>query len=88
MDLPLDQLKNICKATELWLNEVGIYTTGQLELIGPTAAFQRIRERRPYVSPLLLYVLQGALLHLEWLALPPDVRARLLLEQRAIPNGR
>jgi DNA transformation protein len=75
----LSHLVNIGAKTEYLLNEVDIWTQQELEEIGPVEAWKRIKERHPEQATFdCLYVLQGALLGVQWHKLPVEVVDELL----------
>ena len=80
----LSSLMNIGSATERWLNEVGIYTEGDLEAVGAVEAWTRLKRARPDEVTLVgLYALQGALLGIPWNALPEDLKERIKVEAQS-----
>ncbi len=74
------QLKNLGMATVNILHAIGINTYADLQKIGAVEAYRRIRSRDINVSKVMLYALQGALMDVHWNALPPDLKAKLVLE--------
>lgn len=78
MQSDLLALKNLGNTSVNWLRTVGIHTRDELALIGPVAAYNRIRERGIKVSKVLLYALQGALLDLHWNELDPSLKQQLV----------
>ena len=75
----LSYLVNIGAKTEQLLNEVEIWTQEQLQEMGPTEAWKRIKALHPEQATLTcLYSLQGALLGVPWPHLPQEVTEELL----------
>jgi len=74
------QLKNLGMASVNILHAIGINTYADLQKIGAVEAYRRIRSRDINVSKVMLYALQGALMNIHWNDLPPDLKARLVLE--------
>jgi DNA transformation protein len=75
----LSHLVNIGAKTEQLLNEVGIWTQQELQEIGPTEAWKRIKGLHPEQATLTcLFSLQGALLGVSWPHLPQEVVEELL----------
>lgn len=73
----LAQLKNIGKASEGWLNAIGVYTQQELAVLGPVAAYRRLKAEGYPVSLNLVYAIQGALMDLHWTDLPATLRDEL-----------
>lgn len=68
-----------------WLDEAGIGTVGDLRALGSVEACRRVKFLMPGRATLnLLHALEAALRGCHWLALPPDVRATLRREGKAI----
>src|SRR5205823_4769644 len=75
----LSHLVNIGAKTEQLLNKVGIWTQQELQEMGPTEAWKRIKGLHPEQATLTcLYSLQGALLGIPWPHLPQEVVEELL----------
>jgi len=82
--MDVEQLKNIGPTTAQWLRDIGIHTKADLEEIGAVMAYKVIQHQKPTrVNLLLLYALQGALLDVEWNALPPGVKEQLRHDAKA-----
>ncbi|MGI9304030.1 MAG: TfoX/Sxy family DNA transformation protein [Gammaproteobacteria bacterium] len=65
----LGELKNIGKAVEKRLNEIGIHSRYDLEMIGAAKAYQKLSVRHPgrhLPVCYYLYSLQGALQDKHW----------------------
>lgn len=74
----LPAIRNLGPKTSEWLHEVGIHTLDDLEVVGAVEAYKRLKTAFPHkVSLNALYGLQGAILHIHWNALPPDMKAEL-----------
>lgn len=76
-DRPIAELRNIGPVSGRRLQVVGISTAGDLEAYGAAAAFVRIKDAGFRPSLNLLWALQGALLDLDWSALPKELKAKL-----------
>ena len=75
---PLAQLKNIGPKSASWLESVAIHSIEQLSEVGAVEAYRRAKAAFPdQVALNLLYALQGALLDLEWIQLPPEMKSQL-----------
>jgi DNA transformation protein and related proteins len=74
------QLKNLGMASVNILHAIGINTYADLQKVGAVEAYRRIRSRDINVSKVMLYALQGALMNVHWNDLPPDLKAKLVLE--------
>lgn len=59
------------------LNEIGIFTRGDLENTGITMAYKILQHRFPNVNILFLYSMYGALSDCHWNHLPPGVKETL-----------
>ena len=71
-------LPNIGPTTAERLRAVGIATPDDLGRIGAVEAFDRVEQRFPQATTLvLLYALEGALRGVPWVALSEEVRADL-----------
>lgn len=77
---PVDNLKNIGPATAAWLREAGIHTIGELERIGPVAAYRMITSLHPQANVNLLWALAAGLGDRDWRTLPAATRQRLQAE--------
>ncbi len=72
--------KNIGFTINKRLNEIGVFTLGDLAEVTPKVAYKKIRELYPNkIIPkcYYLYSLQGALLDLDWRKLPEEVKKQL-----------
>lgn len=82
-DRPVGALRNIGTSIARRLNEIGVETRGDLQRVGPVAAFERICRRYPNESISVcyyLYSLEGALKDLHWDAIADKRKKRLRLE--------
>ena len=79
----LSRLANIGPTIERRLNEVSVHSRSDLEQVGPTEAFRRIKARYPHKTISVcyyLYSLQGALIGCHWDDLSDDQKADLRRE--------
>jgi DNA transformation protein and related proteins len=75
---PCADLRNIGPATAAWLAEVGIETPDDLRRAGAVEAYRMVKAWRPWdVTLTLLWALEGALLDVDWMDVPPDRRLEL-----------
>lgn len=68
-NIKLSTLKNIGAGIEKKLNEIGIFTKEDLEVIGPAEAYKKIKENNPDKTiPVCyyLYSFEGALTDKHW----------------------
>jgi len=78
MSTELSKLKNFGPKTTDWLNDIGIHTLEDIEALGVVEVYKSIKEAYPHkVSLNALYGLQAAVLGIHWLALPPEMKAKL-----------
>lgn len=76
----LSELTNIGLVVEQRLNEIGVFTREDLERIGPSAAYRRMKENYPNKTLprcYYLYSLEGALRGVHWDTLPDAVKRKL-----------
>lgn len=74
-------MKGLGRKSEALLRDVGIHTPGDLERIGPVAAFIKLRdEGRTEPSLNFLYAMVGALENRRWTDIAREERTALLLE--------
>jgi DNA transformation protein len=76
----LSELKNIGSIVEQHLNEIGVFTRDDLERIGPSAAYRRLKDSYPDKTLprcYYLYSLEGALRGVHWNTLPDAVKRKL-----------
>lgn len=77
----LADLKNIGRTTEIWLHEIDIHTPDDLRAVGAIEAYRRLKGTFPTLVTLnALWSLEGALLGLDWRAIPDERKAELLAE--------
>ncbi len=77
----LSKLKGLGPKSEKCLNEIGIMTRRDLELVGPIRAFLRLREEcsiKPGLN--FLYAMVGALEDKHWTDIAKSEKGRLLME--------
>jgi TfoX-like protein len=74
----LRKLPNIGVKIEKHLNEVGIFTKGDLAKVGPVEAWHKIRGNYPNkdICICALYALVGAIEGIVWYELPEDVKKK------------
>ena len=82
----LAKLKNIGLKTEVWLNDIGIYTLDDMEALGVVEVYKRLKQSRNDVSQVALYALQGAVMDLHWNAIPEDIRLQLIADATTALN--
>ncbi|MEM8670994.1 MAG: TfoX/Sxy family protein [Planctomycetota bacterium] len=75
--VPIESLRNLGPKSSGWLRQVGIETIEDLEDVGPTFAFCRVREQMPRVSLNLLWALAAGLQGNDWRELDLETKARL-----------
>jgi len=63
---PIENLRNLGPASASWLREIGIITIDSLRRVGPTLAFQRVRQQQPQASLNLLWALAAGLADKDW----------------------
>ena len=88
---PLRGLRNIGPTIADRLETVGLRTVGDLQRIGPAAAFNRVKSAYPDITiPVCyyLYSLQGALEDKHWDALAESTKGRLRREAGIRPDKR
>ena len=71
------KLKNIGPKSAAWLNEAGINTLSDLDIVGPVEAYHRVEALGHHPSLNLLYAMQAAILNINWIELPPEMRQSL-----------
>jgi len=86
-EAPVENLENIGPVTAGWLRSIGIGTRGELQRVGPLAAYHMLTEEGYNTSLVLVYALEGALRGVHWNRLPPEHKARLRARARAAPEG-
>lgn len=76
----LRDLRNLGPASERMLQEAGIDSPEQLDALGAVEAYRRAVAAGGRPSLNLLWALEGALLDLDWRALPAEHKEQLLTE--------
>ncbi|WP_304452511.1 TfoX/Sxy family protein [Nocardiopsis sp. YSL2] len=77
----ISELRNLGPASTRMLASVGVRTAEDLAEVGAAGAYRRLRDSGvPGLSRNLLWAMEGALLDIDWRALPPQVRAEVLAE--------
>jgi DNA transformation protein and related proteins len=79
---PVGDLRNLGPSSSAWLNEVGIFTKGQLEEIGPAEAYLRVCEAGLNPTINFLWALAGAIFDVDWTEIPKDMKDRLKEEMK------
>ncbi len=80
-DRPIAELKNMGPKTSLWLAEIGIHTERDLRQRGIIDAYIEVKARNPrIVNLMMLWALQGALMDINCLHLPDEIKAALKQE--------
>ena len=79
-------MRNLGKATEAWLNAVGIYTRNQLRDLGAVNAYHLLRAMGYPVTLNLAYGIEASLLGIDWRDLPCQTRADLKLSCAIAPG--
>jgi DNA transformation protein len=79
---PIDNLRNIGRASAVWLHAVGIHTIADLERIGPVQAYQLVKHLQPAATKHLLWALAAGLQDKHWQDLREEQRAALQRQLR------
>ncbi|MCB9461259.1 MAG: TfoX/Sxy family protein [Anaerolineaceae bacterium] len=79
----MSRIKNIGPKSESWLNDIGIFTVDDVEVIGVVEVYRRLKLSRPNISLVMLYALQGAVMDMHWQEIPDDVREDLIAKAKA-----
>jgi len=80
-DKKISDLQGLGPKSELWLNQIGIFTRSDLETIGAVGAFVELSEHHDKQPSLnLLYSMIGALEDCHWSTIAKNDRERLLNE--------
>jgi hypothetical protein len=77
MNEPISDLKNLGPKSELWLNEIGVFTRGDLERIGAVEIYRLLRQRGFPVSLNLVYAIEAMLIGVHWTKLTADLKMEL-----------
>ena len=89
MSIKISQLKGLGPKTEKYLNNIGIYTRADLELIGAVPAYLKLIETGQTIPHLsFLYALVGALEDRSWLDIARTEKERLLFELEGLEELR
>lgn len=70
-------LRNLGGKSEIWLNEIGVYTREDLEKLGSLEIYRILRQRGYPASLNLVYAIEGALADIDWRELSPNLKAEL-----------
>ncbi len=77
MKSEISELKNLGKACETWLNDVGVFTQQQLRELGPVQAWVLVRASGRPATMNFVYAVQAALMDIHWTNLPQDIKDEL-----------
>ena len=80
----LTELENLGPKSRAWLNEIGVFTLGDLEEIGSVEAYRQIKARGHNATLNLVYGIQGAIIGAPWNHLPLDIKERLRREVKEL----
>ena len=76
--MEISKLCNLGPACERWLAEVGIHTAEELEAVGSVQAFLRVKQSgNTGANRMFLYAMEGALLDIDYLTMPPELKQQL-----------
>lgn len=70
-------LRNLGGKSEIWLNEIGVYTREDLEKLGSLEIYRILRQREYPASLNLVYAIEAALADTDWRELSPNLKAEL-----------
>lgn len=73
----ISNLKNLGKKSELWLNEIGVFSREDVEKIGSIEIYRLLKQRGLPVSLNLIYAIEAMLLDEHWRQLPQNLKAEL-----------
>jgi len=80
-DTKISDLQGLGPKSELWLNQIGIFTRSDLEAMGAVGAFIKLSEHHKKQPSLnLLYAMIGVLEDRHWATIAKNDRERLLNE--------
>jgi DNA transformation protein and related proteins len=65
------------KKSELWLNQIGIFSREDLEKIGSIETYRLLKQRGLPVSLNLVYAIEAMLIDEHWTELPKNLKAEL-----------
>nr|WP_321443930.1 TfoX/Sxy family protein [uncultured Cohaesibacter sp.] len=75
---PIAEMKNMGPKSSLWLAEIGIHTESDLRQRGIIDAYIAVKGNNPRtVNLMMLWALQGALMDINCLHLPDEIKAAL-----------
>lgn len=80
-DKKISELQGLGPKSELWLNQIGLFTRSDLEQVGAVGAFIKLSEhhgKQPSLN--MLYAMIGALEDTHWATIAKNDRERLLNE--------
>jgi hypothetical protein len=77
VNTPLIELKNLGPKSASWLNQMGLFTRGDLESCNILEVYKVLKQQHG-ASLNMLWSLQGALLELNGLKLPKQIKEDLL----------
>lgn len=80
----LNQLKNMGRMTEQWLNRVGVFTRDDLETLGPVGAYKLLKQQGIKPTMNVLYAIEGALTDTHWLDVSAQTKAKLRAEAKTL----
>jgi len=80
----ISKLRNLGKASELWLNEIGVYTKADLKKLGALKAYVLICAGGNRPSLNLLWAMEGALRDLHWTEISESTKKKL---KAKLPSG-
>lgn len=73
----LSSLRNLGPKTEVWLNDIGIFTRADIERIGSVNIYRTLKEHGYPASLNLVWAIEGALADLDWRELSEDLKTDL-----------
>lgn len=77
---PIENLRNLGPTSAVWLREIGVSTVGELERIGPVAAYRLVEQQQPKASLNLLWALAAGLADRDWRDLTDEQKEKLRRE--------
>ncbi len=78
---PVAELMNLGEKTSVWLQEIGIETEADLRAMGVIDAYIQLKARNPHkVNLMMLWAMQGALMGINCLHLPDEIKQELKQE--------
>ena len=80
-DRPISEMKNLGPKTSLWLAEIDIHSERDLRSRGIIDAYIELKGRNPRgVNLMMLWAMQGALMDINCLYLPDEIKTALKQE--------